>query len=749
MQRRSLPGIIVPVFVLAFLTLPPRFAGAQGDPAGTVLDGAASGETPSPGGGEEAGGDTAANEAGIDGTAGGDTAVDEAGVDEAAGEPLPADYGEVYRLPEAEVSAERDTPELITREEMERDGSDDLWEAVRYTPGVILSGGGRRNDSNFSVRGFGADSVPDFVDGIPLANPYRGEGDSARLLSGDLESVEIEKGYSSELLGANAIGGMVLLRTAKPREPLEASLKTALTLDGIGHYADSVHVLNLGTRLDYFYAKGVVQYRDTDHFRLPASFEPSPYNPQQPGDRLWSDSGDFKLTLTAGTTPLPDLDVWLTYVYQNAEKGVSPPDTATREYAIWDWPVWKRQSASLNGTYNTGPFSAEALFYVDKYDNRLDEYYNMKAFELGIHAPHSDYDEYSLGGRLKGGWEINGWNRIQAALTYKKEDHRGLRGNIANEDMTEEMHVNEDTWSAGAEYSVNPWMPLSLKAGFGFDALVPNEYRNQENEYLKLLAADYFIVKTRNMFLYTWQAGVFYAINPEQELRLTYARKNHFPTMARRYSTRFGSTLPNPNLGPEIANHFELGYRMNLGPPGTLVSAVGLNAAVYYSIVTGKIVTVELPNPHYPSALVDYARNLDKTDFWGVELAPEIGLGDWLNAGLAFSFNSYTINHSQSGVKVLPYYPRFTLNGYMVIKPLSTISVIPRLEYTGFRYADSEGASELAGYFLFHLKVSADIGRFVSVSGGIENIFDTYYEIRQYAPLAGRSFTVAVTLRYR
>jgi iron complex outermembrane receptor protein len=65
----------------------------------------------------------------------------------------------------------------------------------------------------------------------------------------------------------------------------------------------------------------------------------------------------------------------------------------------------------------------------------------------------------------------------------------------------------------------------------------------------ELLAADYFIVKTRNMFLYTWQAGIYYTITPEHELRLTYARKNHFPTMSQRYSTRFGTTLPNPRLG--------------------------------------------------------------------------------------------------------------------------------------------------------------------------------------------------------
>ncbi|MDR1301760.1 MAG: TonB-dependent receptor [Treponema sp.] len=662
---------------------------------------------------------------------------------------------DLFVLPEAEVSAAQDTPDVITREEMDRDNAGDLWEAVQYTPGVVLSGGGRRNDSSFSVRGYGADSVPIYVDGIVMANPYRGEGDSARFLTGDLESIEIAKGFSSELLGANTLGGAILLRTAKPRNPLELSLKTGLGLDSVFHYADSTHVLDVGTRQPFFYAKGVLQYRDVDHYRLPDRFEPSPQNPQEKGDRLWSDSKDLKLTLIAGITPVPDMDIWLTYLYQYADKGLSPPDVDTKEYAIWDWPVWNRHSVSLNGSWNINAFSVTSLFYFDTYDNRLDEYYNWNAFELGIHAPHSDYDEYALGGRLTGSWEINPLNQVQAALTYQKQDHRGLRGSITDADkLTEEMHVNEDTWSLGAEYTVIPWSPLTFKAGLGFDALIPLDYWNDENEYNKLLNVDYFIVQSRNMFLYTWQLGVFYQLpwgNGEgrnHEIRLTYARKNHFPTMAQRYSTRFGSTLPNPHLGPEIANHVEAGYRGYFGGKEG-VWGFTINAALYYSRITGKIVDVALPNPHYPSASVNYSRNLDRMGFWGIELAPDLTFQDWLTLGLAVSLNKYHIDHSQDGITVLNYYPHVTVNGYALIKPLAFLSISPRLVYVSSRYADIEGAVLLDAYVLANLTITVEWGNYVSVSAGIDNIFDTYYEIRRYSPLEGRSFTLMLTVKYR
>jgi iron complex outermembrane receptor protein len=669
-----------------------------------------------------------------------------AGAHETAEDPA-LDEGEAFRLPEAEVNADRDTPELVTREEMDRNEADDLWEAARHIPGVVLSGGGRRNDSNFSVRGFGPDSVPVFVDGILLANPYRGEGDSARLLTGDMESVEIQKGFSSALLGANTLGGAVLLRAAKPREPLEGSFKTSFDFDSVLRYAASTHVASLGTKQEYFYGKAVFQYRNVDHYRLPGSFEPTDKNPQKAGDRLWSDSDDLKLTLMAGATPRPDLDIWLAYVHQNANKGYSPPDVSIADFSIWRWPTWKRHSISANGVYEADPFAFSLLFYFDKYDNRLDEYYNWSAWEAGIHAPHSDYDEYSLGGRLTGNWDINGRNKLQGAVTYKKEDHAGLRGSIANEDdLDREMHINEDTWSLGAEYAANPWTPLTIKAGAGFDALIPNEFWNAENEYNKLLGAGYFIVRTRNMFLYTWQAGLFYNISGDHEARLTYARKNHFPAMAQRYSTRFGENLPNPNLGPEIASHFELGYRGAIR--GSSGAVLALNAAAYYSVIDGKIVTVEWPNPHYPSASVDLSRNLDSSAFWGFEMAPELNAGRFLSAGLAFSWNRYTILHSQNSVKTLAYYPEITASGYMVIKPVEMLSIIPRAEYVGERYSDSEGKYSLEAYFLAHIKVNADINRYFSIGAGVENIFDKLYEIQMYSPMAGRSYNVSLTARY-
>ena len=649
-------------------------------------------------------------------------------------------------LPGIEVTAEKDreTGNQITQEDMQRDGAKDLWEAVRYTPGVIISGGGARNDSDFRIRGFGSNSVPTFVDGVLMANPFRGDRDSARILTGDLESVTIQKGYSSMLLGANTLGGAVILRTAKPTQNIELSFQPSVETDSVFGYASSTYVASAGTKQDHFYGKVTYQRRDVDHFRLPDSFEPSDRNPQQKGDRLWSDSSDTKVTVIAGITPKHDLDIWATYVYQDADKGFSPPETTLRDpvFQIWEWPLWKRDSYSLNGAYSFNDFSIEALAYYDKYDNRMLEYYSMAHYEAGVHMYPSDYDEYSTGGRVLAGWDINNWNKLQASVVYKKEDHSGLRRD------KEIIHVNEDTWSFGMEYTVKPLAPLTLEAGFGYDALNPNEYWSEDSEFAQLINAGYYVVKTDDMFLKRWQFGAFYEIRDNHEVHLTYARKNHFPNMSQRYSTRFGDVLPNPNLGPEIADHFELGYK------GRVTNKLFLTPAVYYSIMDGKIVNIKIPNPVNTTTAVDYAMNLDKVSFYGFELGAELDINRHFYAGAAFSLNEYKLNETQNRyVSVMNYYPEVTANGYLVMKPPvekleKKLEIMPRFEYVSSRHGNTAGTNELDSYWLANIRAKYDLCESLSVSAGINNIFDKLYEIREHYPMAGRSFTFSLDVKH-
>jgi iron complex outermembrane receptor protein len=306
----------------------------------------------------------------------------------------------------------------------------------------------------------------------------------------------------------------------------------------------------------------------------------------------------------------------------------------------------------------------------------------------------------------------------------------------------ETNHISEDTWSAGVEYSGRFLPKLSVRAGAGFDALIPREFRSRLNDEMIALGSDWYLVRTKQKFLLSAQAGIFYDLTENHQARLTYARKNRFPTMFQRYSTRFGETLPNPRLGSEFANHFELGYR------GIIARMIHLNAAAYYSEITGKIARIRIANPVSPGVSVEYYINLDKTATYGLELGFTWYLFERCALGGTFALNKYRIVDSVAGAKKITYYPEETFYLYGELSPLKSLRIIPGVEHTGARYVNIEGTKKLGAYTLFNVKVAYDFLTYFSLSLSVENLFDELYEIREYFPLAGRSYTLALSARY-
>jgi iron complex outermembrane receptor protein len=641
----------------------------------------------------------------------------------------------VFVLPAAEIVETPITADVVTREQMEREGALDLWEALRNVPGVILSGGGARNDSGIRVRGFGSESMPVFADGVTMANPYRGDNDAARLLTGDIESISIEKGYSTLLLGPNTMGGAIIMRTARPKSPFEASGSSGFEFDVLGKPQSNNEVISAGMKKELWYGRAVFQYRGIDHWRVPDTFTPVRENPQKRGDRLWSDSNDIKLTLLAGWTPLDTLDFSATWIYQDSNKGFSPPDTNGQDYYIWEWPRYDRWSLIFSGEWKPGWGKLEANAYFSKFDNEMIDYGSWANYEMDMHNPVSAYDDWTAGGRAQASWDINGWNKAEAALNFREDMHQGLTGGKLG------VRVNEATWSVAAAWTTRPLEKLAFTAAGGIDAVTPLEFWGEHNELARELGGEYVGV-SKNKMLFAAEGGVFFDIAPRHELHFTYARKNHFPTMSQRYSTRLGESRPNPNLLPEYANHFELGYR------GVTAGKLRMNAALYYSDIFYKIVEIRVPNPKYTATTVSYTTNLDRTAMWGAEAGFEFNPSPKLSAGGTASWNRYSIIESWQGLTELSYYPELTANLYAVVTPVPQCSLITALNYVSSRYADAEATEELDEYYVCNLKITWTFNTHVSAALSCDNLFDTLYEIRRFSPQGGRSYSLTVTAKY-
>lgn len=667
-----------------------------------------------------------------------------------------AKQDDAIQLPPAKLSEEAESSQFITQEEMERRGDSDLYEAMRWVPGVFSQDGGTRNESSFTLRGFDAKAVPVYLDGVLWGDPYGGQVDYSRFLTGDLESIEINKGYSSILLGPNNLGGAVVMRMAKPKKPLELSLKTSWDFDREG-YAGNLETFSAGAKMDLFYGRVAFQWRDVDHFTVPESFKPykpelqpgEGGNPQGSGKRLWSDSRDLKISAIAGFTPMTPLDVWVTYAFTQSEKGFSPPDASGLGYRVWEWPYVRRHTVTLNGEYNPDNFYVNIKGYFDKYDNRLDTYPAFggpnvsgdgawNAYLSGTHAPHSDYDDYIAGGNVEGGLDINSWNKIAGAIQFKQTNHKQFDGDVKTADETENILF------VGAEYSVKPLEPLTIVAGLGVNVYIPGEMQTWDTSGKETPTTE----EPESQGAPSGQIGLFYAPSQDHEFHLTWALKNRYPTLKEKFSSLgTGNNLPNPDLKAENAHHFELGYK------AYFLEKINFNAAFFYSYALDTITNVTIDAANRKTQY----QNIDETVFYGFEAGSEMYLNEYLTVGAAAGLTKYDIKYSASGIEYITYLPEFTANAYMVIHPLpmftgktvENISVMPSFEYVGSKDLASSGDRNfLPSHALAHLKFSADVAKYATVSFSINNIFDELYENSTGFPEAGRSFNITVSGKY-
>jgi iron complex outermembrane receptor protein len=680
--------------------------------------------------------------------------------------PPPTTVDDEIVLPAAEVMAKKETTEHITQEQMNERGDHDLFEAMRWIPGVVQNNGhSGRNEGSFNLRGLvggqhGASYVPVYIDDVPWINYYDGRIDYGAYLTGSLESIDIMKGYSSVLLGPNNLGGAVVMRAQKPKTQFEAYVKSIQDFDG-GGYAGNLEILSIGTKLDYFYAKADFQYRIADHWRLPDSFEPNDEllpedggNPQKKGNRLWSDSRDIAANVMFGCTPADTLDVWLTYNFSNRDKGFAMPPS-TSDYVVWKWPYIKRHTVSLHGEWTTDIFNVKALGYFDKYDDRIyvyprfgggiDNEARWKAYLDDTHVV-SDYDDFTTGLNINGGYNINNWNKIEASFQFRQVNRKSYDSDASGADPEhDDEHKagdhSENIWFTGLEYSINPVNPFTAVLGIGIDISDPQKIWSKGRDY-KL--SDPIAIPQLS-------AGLFYDLSGDHEIHLTYAKKNRFPTFSEKNSSQESATnKANIYLEPTEIHHFEFGYK------GYFLHSISVTSALYYSFEKNQIAQVKINDPVFNTQY----QNVDETMYYGFEFGTEMYLNKFFTVGGALAVNKNHIAHSESDLKYLGMSPELTTNGYFVITPFTDIDTkavknirfIPMFEFVGSRYAASYTSAQtpklLDSYTLVHIKAAAEITDYFSFSFGVNNLFDELYEILEYHPEAGRSFNITLEAKY-
>ncbi|MBN1567828.1 MAG: TonB-dependent receptor [Acidobacteria bacterium] len=463
----------------------------------------------------------------------------------------------------------------INRTEIQNLQATTVSTALDYLPGLTLERTSARNEMKVRLRGFTSQGqFPLYMDGIPMQVPYDGRLDFNRFLTNDIAEIEVAKGYSSPLLGANNLGGSINLITRQPQKAFEADAAV-----GTGSGEQFLGSLQLGSRIDKFYLQGSVDWMQREYFPLSGKFPlqrpttPAPRY-QTTYKRNESDTQDAKYAGRIAFTPRGRDQYVFTYINQKGVKSTplyaGPNLDAFNRY--WRWPYWNKYSYYFQSNTGVGEASDIKLrVYFDQFKNGLrgyddDTYTTQKKKSAFI----SDYDDHSQGAAIEFLTRILPRNSIGLSFNFKDDTHNSTDF-LPSKTPTEVDR--SQTFSMGFQDIITITSKLRATFGLNIDnlkGLHAQQYNSSKTAMLPLTCkADPENDSFRGCLPDVWtaspQVSISYNLSNRNTLFVTFADRSRFPLLSEFYSAKFLSSLANPDLKPEKSRNWDIGFSHAFG----------------------------------------------------------------------------------------------------------------------------------------------------------------------------------------
>jgi iron complex outermembrane receptor protein len=634
-----------------------------------------------------------------------------------AREPEAFELGEVVITADAETGADT-MASRISAGSIRKFERNDLSDALRLSPGVVTNSNGPRNESGVYVRGFDLRQTPVFIDGIPVYVPYDGYVDLARFTTADVAGIRVSKGFSSATYGANTLGGAINIVTRKPEKSFEGDL-----LGGWMQQGGYQSALNAGFRNEHWYLQLGGSFLSVHSYPMSNDFVPTPN--ENGGSRDNGYRQDWHISAKLGYMPNKTDEYALGYIYQHGEKGnpvyAGTLPAAQQPRRFWQWPEWNKQTIYFIGhTQITKNSYIKERLYFDQFINTLFAYnnanYNTQNPPAGF---QSYYNDYTLGGSLEFGTKLSTKNTLKAALHGKFDRH-----NEHNEGTP--FYTFEDTtYSLGLEDTHQFTSRFSTTVGASYDRRSVIEAVDT-NTGVALGGKTFSALNP--------QIGLFYKLPEHGAFHATIARKSRFPTIKDRYSYRLGAAIPNANLQPEHAIHYDIGY------DGDLTKKLSIHASLFATTVDNTIQRVDNVTPG-----VFQLQNIGKSRNLGTELGFTYKPYSAIEFGTNYTYLDRK-NISQPNVKLIDT-PRHSLFSWADIRPVEWLSIIPSAEYNSSRWSLTTGQG-VGAYALLNLKIAIRLPGQTTLSFGANNLCDRNYALTEGYYLAGRTLFANVQIKF-
>ncbi|PWT86600.1 MAG: hypothetical protein C5B56_12195 [Proteobacteria bacterium] len=643
-------------------------------------------------------------------------------------------------------------------------------DAIEYLPGVSLDHKAPRNQSGISIGGFDGRQVPLFVDSIPAYVPFDGYVDLNRYLTSDIAEIQVAKGYSSSLLGPNAMGGVINLVTRQPEKRINAD---AYFGTASGNLRNSG--LHLGSRWRRLFFQGSIDWLQSDFYPLSDRFR---LNPQQPTDqRLNSYRRDEQYRGRIGWTPRDRDSYVLSYSNQKGKTGIPSyagvaPGCPTGNSAVpfacvtpkyWSWPEWNAGSYYFNSTTGLGEASSVRFraFYeafpsvLDMYDDAT--YTTMTKPSSGI----LKYDDHSTGASGEFETRLLARNALGASFFVNHAAHREQTTafSASNVPAATPSQTDRDLQSS---FGVQDVIAVTdrLRAILGFSADHLDGLEAQDLNATKTAVAPFqvqgictaasvssFSSCTDHVWAYNPAGALSYSTPKSGTFFVTFAEKSRFPTLRDRYSYKAGRAVPDPTLRPERGQNWTAGYSRTLG----LRTVTQID--FFRADVRNEIENISFLSPLCPSGGKGGAGTCQQAVNTGRETheGANLTLRTTPVSRVTFDANYTFLNRRIIGT------PGLFPTGTPKHKTVATATVrLPRGAFgsVSTRYhsgavgmSDNNLALPAAKFATLDLGGSVPIHAGMSVQAGVRNLLDRNYYYWEGFPEAGRNWYL--TLRYK
>ena len=580
---------------------------------------------------------------------------------------------------------------VIDQEELQQRFYRDLTDAMTDVPGVVVTGGGDRED--ISLRGMGSQYTLILVDGQrqnsretrPNSDGPGVEGAWTPPVAA-IERIEVIRGPMSSLYGSDAIGGVINIITKKTPDSWHGEVRLdttsqedsrsgniyqanfftagALVKDTLG-----IQVYGQTTQRDEDDLVSGFRGRDADTLKVKLA-----YTPSEQHEWLF-DYGMASQTLdaTLGKTVAP-----LAPGEPCGRRGC--PESTTTEY--------DSESVSLahNGYWSFG--SSRTYLKHEQFDNKSRE---MVVENTNLQSlwtlPLGELHTSSIG------------------VAYLKED---LSDKTSNR-ISDLEQVDNDQWSVFAEDEWRLVEPFALTMGLRYDKDGNFGGHLSPRLYGVFNASDRVTVK----------GGIssgFRAPNLRQS------------TAAWGQVSRGGNIYGNPDLNPETSLNYELGVYVDLN------DGVSASATVFYNEFDDKISRVSCPltkctdGPNEFGSLPTTYVNVDEA----ITQGGEVSFTGQLTKQLKLNANyTYTDSEQKTGAYAgnpLNQLPKHLFQASLNYQHSDALSSWLRFHYRGEESQPVTGPSQRSlvapSYNLTDLGANYQLNRSIKLGVGVYNLFD-------------------------